>query len=150
MEKPCNGSKSIVIGYSHGWSLIIIRLNVRILQLSSCCFPNKRQLRKTWFLSIFEGRSNAPTRKWASMSGGRAGAWCVAITAVGGTGSVHAVPCSCNNDHSVPVLGTAQLPTPPAALAALHSTVKVAVSDIPIPGCCGAKSLPPAVYAFHT
>lgn len=124
MKKPCNGRKSIVIGYSHGWSLITIRLNARILQLHCCCFPNKKKLRKMWFLSIFQSRSNAPTRNRASMSGGRAGTWCVAIAAAGGTNSAHTVPCSCSNERGVPVLGTAQLPTPPAALAVLHSTAQ--------------------------
>lgn len=65
MEKPCNGRKNLVAGYSHGWSVIIIRLSVRILQLMCCFifFPAERRLEKCSFSAFFSGKVHCTNKK---------------------------------------------------------------------------------------
>lgn len=156
MEKSCNGRKNFVTVYSHGWSLmIIIRLSVRILQLRLIFFsPKKKEGIKTQYLIAFPGWSVTPRGNQACVSRGRvSSSLCSsqqAGAAASSSGSALTMPDSCSNECGVSLLGTAQLTTLPAALAAPQSTAKVTVSDFPIPGHCCAESSPPAVYAFHT
>lgn len=155
MEKTCNSRKNLVTGYSHGWSLIIIRLSIRILQVTFFFFPQQKEgwknripqhffrwgplhQQETKLLCQGEGSALFSTHAWP--------AWAAASS----SGGAHTMSDCCSNECGVSVLGTAQLTTPPAALAAPQSTVKVTVSDFPISGHCCAESLPPAVYAFHT
>lgn len=156
MEKPCNGRKNLVTDYSHGWSLMIKRLSVRI-QLRLIPFPspppvNRKRWKKCNFKMTFPGWSITPRGKQACMS--RISSFlCLsqqAGTATSSSGSALTMPDSCSNECGVSLLGTAQLTTLPAALAAPQSTEKVTVRDFPIPGHCCAESSPPAVYAFHT
>lgn len=159
MEKPCNGRKNLVTGYSHGWSLMTIRLSVRILQLSLNFHPTHpprpktKKVGKCSFSSLFQA-GLVPRGSQACMSRGRVSSFlCLsqqAGAAASGSGSALPTPDSCSNGCGVSLLGTAQLTSLPAALAAPQSTVKVTVSDFPIPGHCCAESSPPAVYAFHT
>lgn len=71
MEKPCNGRKNSVTGYSRGWSLMIImRLSVRILQLR--LIPSQqKEGGKMQFLITFPGWSITPRGNQACMSRGR-------------------------------------------------------------------------------
>lgn len=64
MEKTCNSRKNLVTGYSHGWSLIIIRLSIRILQVTFFFFfPNRKKVGKIEFLSIFLGEVHCTNKK---------------------------------------------------------------------------------------
>lgn len=63
MEKTCNSRKNLVTGYSHGWSLIIISLSIRILQVTFFLFPNRKKVGKIEFLSIFSGEVHCTNKK---------------------------------------------------------------------------------------
>lgn len=147
MEKPCNGRKNLVTGYSHGWSLMIImRLSVRILQLRLSPPPTERRWKNA--ISHHFSRLVHYTKRKPSLHVKRKGQQ--AGAAASSSGSALTMPDSCSNECGVSLLGTAQLTSLPAALAAPQSTAKVTVSDFPIPGHCCTASSPPAVYAFHT